>query len=312
MKNTSNPNRPRSKNNPNGKRNDPPINWSKYNKGRKSEGKNYNEWMSKIAHKAHEILGIPEGEYDWRVSAILVSIVKSEEKLTYWGLVKHFEKHPGDLERCELPRPYSKSEYQLRVSEIKTEVQQQIITWMAGDEAVDGTKIVDSSGFGIFRYKRWHNAKYGKLNVKDFVKLHAIHTPQGKISAATFTPGEANDSPYLRKMIKMMPNGSGDLLGDSAYGGVKNCNAVRDSGRRPIINPKSNAVTNGDDARAEMLRFRDEHPRTFYNILRIRNNVESIFSSMKNRFGSVVRALKLHSQGVELLSMCICYNMTFE
>ena len=33
MKNTSNPNRPRSKNNPNGKRNDPPINWSKYNKG---------------------------------------------------------------------------------------------------------------------------------------------------------------------------------------------------------------------------------------------------------------------------------------
>ena len=60
-----------------------------------------------------------------------------------------------------------------------------------------------------------------------------------------------------------------------------------------------------------MLRFRDEHPGTFYGILRIRNNVESVFSSMKERFGGVVRALKTHTQAVELLSMCICYNMTF-
>lgn len=62
------------------------------------------------------------GECDWRVSAILVSIVKSEEGVSYWGLVKHFDKHPGDLKWCELPRPYSKSLYQLRVSEIEPKV----------------------------------------------------------------------------------------------------------------------------------------------------------------------------------------------
>ena len=28
------------------------------------------------------------------------------------------------------------------------------------------------------------------------------------------------------KMIEMMPEGSGDVLGDAAYGGVKNCNAI--------------------------------------------------------------------------------------
>ena len=33
-----------------------------------------------------------------------------------------------------------------------------------------------------------------------------------------------------------------------------------------------------------MIRFRDEHPRTFCNILRIRNNVESVFASIKDRF----------------------------
>ena len=110
----------------------------------------------------------------------------------------------------------------------------------------------------------------------------------------------------------MMPNGSGNLLGDSAYGGIKNCDTVRDSGRRPIIYSKSNAIPNGHNARDEMLRFRDEHPRTFYNILRIRNNVDGIFSSMKDRFGGIVRALNLYTQSIELLSMCICYNMTFE
>ena len=244
--------------------------------------------MAKVASKIHEIMDIPQGKRDWRITAILVSIVKSEEKLSYWGLVKHFEKHPGDLQRCELLRPYGKSEYHLRLSQIETDILQQIITWMAGDQAVHGTKIVDSSGFSISGYKDWYNAKYGKIRVQDFAKLHVIHTPQGTISAAMVTTGEANDSPYLRKMIKMMPNGSGNLLGDSAYGGIKNCDAVRDSGRRPIIYPKSNAIPNGHNAGSEMPRFRDEHPRTFYNILRIRNNVDGIFSSMKDRFGGIV------------------------
>ena len=53
--------------------------------------------MTKVADKIHEILDMPQGEHDRRISAILVSIVKSEEKLTYWGLVKHFDKHPRRL-----------------------------------------------------------------------------------------------------------------------------------------------------------------------------------------------------------------------
>ena len=88
------------------------------------------------------------------------------------------------------------------------------------------------------------------------------------------TPGKANDSPYLRELIGMMPPGSGDMPGDSAYGGVENCNAIRYSGRRPIIDPKSDAAPHGFNARAEMPRFRDEHPGTFYGILRTRNSVK--------------------------------------
>lgn len=94
-------------------------------------------------------------------------------------------------------------------------------------------------------------------------------------------------------MIGMMPPGSGDVLGDSAYGGIENCNAIRDSGRRPIIDFKSNITLHGFNSRVEMLRFRDEHPGSFYGILRTRNNVESVFSSMW-RFGGVVRPQDVH------------------
>ena len=62
-----NPNRPRSKNNPVGKRNDPQINWAEYNRGRRAEGQRYTEWMRRVADKARHIMGIPQGRRDWRV-----------------------------------------------------------------------------------------------------------------------------------------------------------------------------------------------------------------------------------------------------
>ena len=144
-----NPNRPRSKNNPAGKRNDPQIDWPAYNEGRRAEGQRHTEWMRRVADKARHIMGIPQGRRDWRVSAVLVSLVKSEENLSYWGLVKHFDKHPEDLERCEPYRPYSRAQYQLQVSGIKLKAQQQIIVWMAGEDAAHATKIADSSGYSI-------------------------------------------------------------------------------------------------------------------------------------------------------------------
>ncbi len=307
----TNPNRARSKNNPDGKRNDPKTDWSGYNKDRRSEGRRFIRWMRQIAEIAREILGIAPGTRDRRVSAMTVSIIKGEENLSYVGLIKHFDRHPDDLERCELSRPYCRSWYQLRISEIDPAVLQKIITWMAGDEAVHGTLLVDSSGFSIARYIDWQNAKYGKISMRLFAKLHIMHTLHGMACAAAVTPGKSNDSPYLRQMIETLPKGDGDVVADAAYGGVKNCNAIRDSGRRTVIDSKSNAVIKGFNARAEMLRFREEHPGTFHRILRLRNNVESAFSSMKARFGGVVRALREKTQSVELLTMIVCYNMAF-
>ena len=101
----SNPNRPRSKNNPDGKRKDPKIDWAAYNRRRKAEGADYDAKMKDLADKAREILGMAPGARGRRVSAILLSKLKAERKLPYWDLVTHLIKYPKDLERCELGRP---------------------------------------------------------------------------------------------------------------------------------------------------------------------------------------------------------------
>ena len=93
-----------------------------------------------------------------------------------------------------------------------------------------------------------------------------MHTLHGKTCMACVTAGHANDAPCLWKMIKLLPYGSGDVLGDAAYGSVKNCNVIRGSGRRPIINPKTGYVIKGYNARSVMLRFFEEYPGTFYKI----------------------------------------------
>ena len=67
----NNPNRPRSKNNPKGKRKDPEIDWKKYNEHRRAEGENHREWMRRIADQARKRLGMAPGTRDTRVSAIL-------------------------------------------------------------------------------------------------------------------------------------------------------------------------------------------------------------------------------------------------
>ena len=147
--------------------------------------------------------------------------------------------------------------------------------------------------------------------MKQFAKLHVARALGGMVCAAAVTPDKANDSPYLREMPTGMPRGYGHMPADAQCCIVENRRAVQDSGRRRIIDPRTDYTIEGEDARAEMLMFLEEHPGTFRKLLRKRNNAESIFSSMKERFGGVVRAVKAKTQTVELLSMCVYHNMTF-
>ena len=116
-----------------------------------------------------------------------------------------------------------------------------------------------------------------------------------------------------RRLRLFPPSGMGsDVLADSAYSNKLNCATVVKTGRTPIMMmPKSDSVIKEFSAYATMLRLCEAHPRTFYTRLAQRNNVESAFSAIKMRFNGFVRALKKPNRTIELISMAICYNMTF-
>ncbi len=67
------------------------------------------------------------------------------------------------------------------------------------------------TAFSIAGYIDWQNAKYGKISARLFCKLHIMHTLHGMACAAVVTPGKPNDSPYLRAMIEMLPEGDGNV-----------------------------------------------------------------------------------------------------
>ena len=92
----TNTNRARSKNNPNRRRNDPQMVWTKYNKGRHSKGQRFVRRMCRIADITRDVLGTAPGTSVRRVSTILMSILKNKEGLSYWSLIKHFGRHPDD------------------------------------------------------------------------------------------------------------------------------------------------------------------------------------------------------------------------
>lgn len=165
------------------------MDWRVYNEHRATEGDRHGRRMNRIADKARELMGIRPGARDRRVSAILLSVTKVGNRLSYWGLVNHLKKHPDYLRRCELDRQYNRSWYQLRISEVDSAVLQRLIPWMAGMDAA-GTLSVDSSGFSVARYRDWENAKYGEISVRLFSKLHVIRALRGRICVATVTAGQ--------------------------------------------------------------------------------------------------------------------------
>lgn len=241
-----NPNRPRSRNNPNGVRQDPPFDYKKYEQNRKAEPDKYANYMKTITRKVRRLLDVPDGKFNIYICAILALIIKIRRKLDYRGLSCYFKENSEELRRCEMRKAYGKPRLQQIIADIKPKVLQNIIRWIANTDANKELHI-DSSGFGLKIYTEWKHAKYGK------------------ILACIVTECKEHDSPQLRELLKQIPEYSGCddvyFLGDAAYNSRENCQAVRESGRIPIMAPNKGQSPKGFNAWSKMLRFLDEHPR---------------------------------------------------
>ena len=79
-------------------------------------------------------------------------------------------------------------------------------------------------------------------------------------------------------MFAMVPDGTGCVMLDAAYGAYENYRMICNSGKRPVSDPRKDHTLKGYNPRAEMLRWRKENLEEFERTYHRRSLVESVFS----------------------------------
>ncbi len=288
-----------------------PKGYSKeYEVRRSGEGKRVSIRIRFLATTLYEIFK-PKSDKDRREISYLICLMGKEFRgNSYREHVSYLEANPGSLHVCGLKAVPSKSCLHAAAKRLaeKQEVLAETILRQAGSDA-HGPLLGDATGFSINVYADWEDAKKGIVSRRQFVKLHILVAPHGKIVACMVTPGRTHDSPIFRKMIARVPDGDGHVMLDSAYDARANCKMIYDSGRKPVIWPRKNHTAKGFNPRAEMLRWFRRDQDGFEKVYHQRSPVESVFSSMKERFGSVVAAKTLPMQRLQVILRNICYNL---
>ncbi len=288
-----------------------PKGYSKeYEVRRSGEGKRVSIRIRSLATTLYEIFK-PKSDKDRREISYLICLMDKEFRgNSYREHVSYLEANPGSLHVCGLKAVPSKSCLHAAAKRLaeKQEVLAETILRQAGSDA-HGPLLGDATGFSINVYADWEDAKKGIVSRRQFVKLHILVAPHGKIVACMVTPGRTHDSPIFRKMIARVPDGDGHVMLDSAYDARANCKMIYDGGRKPVIWPRKNHTAKGFNPRAEMLRWFRRDQDGFEKVYHQRSLVESVFSSMKERFGSVVAAKTLPMQRLQVILRNICYNL---
>ena len=97
---------------------------------------------------------------------------------------------------------------------------------------------------------------------------------------------------------------------DTAYDAYENYRMIRNSGRRPVNDPRKDHTLKGYNPRAEMLRWRRKNPEKFERTYHRRSLADSTSSPIKSKFGAVVAAKTLPPQRLQLILRSVCYSDT--
>ncbi len=283
---------------------------AEYEEKRRDEGKRTRMSLKYLRCIVHEYLQPQtkkELEYAGRILCLLDMAFR---RLSYRGYVSYLETNTGSMYMCGLKKVPSKSclHETAKICAQNMELLQYVLLEQAGSDA-HWTLLGDASGFATVSYANWEDAKRGIVSKRGFVKLHILVRPKGKIAACETTGGTVHDSPTFRVMFRRIPEGSGHVILDAAYDAHANCTLIERSGRTPVIWPKKNHVAHGYNARSRMLRWFDGDQEEFEKTYHQRSLVESVFSSMKERFTAVVRAKTAPMQRLQMALRCICYNI---
>lgn len=171
---------------------------------------------------------------------------------------------------------------------------------------------VDSTGFRTGNSSTWYDIRIKRQNKrKDCIKLHiSMDIDTGIIHWFTMTPWNRHDSREFENLIKHLPE-IGAAFGDKAYPSRENYQLVVDKNGIPYLCFKGNATNKAKGKPAWIIHIRKykKDKETWLSIYHLRSIVESVFSSIKKRWGSYLNSKKKWMQKKELSLKVLAYNI---
>ena len=284
-----------------------------YERKRRQDGLNIRASFKKIRRFLRSL--VKAGELPKVVYACLfVGLYKAMYGMSYRDLAAHFLIHPEDARYHGIHKDPSKSTLHAmvkRVAEMESNFFDDLLLQLvpAGKCAED--LCGDATGFSLNQYGVWSHAKYGTQSKKEFVKLHIIATITGTILSFVVTSSSCHDSTTFCEMFEKLPDGASNIVAlDAGYDSNEIYDAIAAANRVPVIKPRKNGIARGNSPRSKCIRWYKERPDDFMEAYGKRNNVESLFSSMKKRMGTGVCSKLFSTQTFELFCRILCHNMT--
>lgn len=168
---------------------------------------------------------------------------------------------------------------------------------------------MDSSGLSTRNSSVWYDIRIQKKNKrKDCMKLHIlVDVDTGQILSARISKYYKHDSPYGQKMLAEWTD-IDIATGDGAYANRKVCNSTK---AHTYFRPRKDAraKSKGSSKYKIMVRSYKNDEQTFLAVYHIRSFVESVFASIKKRFGRILLSIKKRAQHKELFLKTVCYNI---
>jgi transposase len=199
-------------------------------------------------------------------------------------------------------------------SEEYTPILRQLIAESAAPlRGVETAFAIDSSGFGTSRTERHYDHKYGTTREQSvWVKVHAAcGVKTNVVTAVRILDKDAADSPQFVPLVEETRRRFtiGEVSADAAYGSLENFETVAGMGGTAFIAFKSNTTGAVGGEFQKAFHYFQYHREEYLRHYHKRSNVESVFSSVKRKFGDSVRSKTDTAMVNEVLCKFLCHNI---
>ena len=173
---------------------------------------------------------------------------------------------------------------------------------------------VDSSGFSSSKFDRWFDEKWGRMRSEhSWVMAHVMAgTTTHVVTGVEILDKHSGDSPQFAPLVKHTAKSFTirQVTADKAYAGTENFQAVEDAGGIAYLSFRSNTTGGVGGIYERMYHLfclnKEDYLRRYHR----RSNVESVFSSVKRKFGDAVRSKTPTAMKNEVLAKLVCHNIS--